>query len=416
MSDDRPITLPGATSSWILEHPRSCSIDYTVPYEPPTAPVKLSLTRIAASATVELSWQPPLYDGGQAVQSYRVKVTTASNVVFTEAPQASRVQFFETLDRRIVLPSVEPLSHCTCVVSAINVVGEGAPSEKPAQLCKGDVIVLTGSAMGNSDTNIQGMVSTPFVGDVWRLRSAPTSSVAFSKIEMKKECMDKSLQGVSIFHVLATSPDTYVSTRYQASTCFQMCPLEHGYDAPSRDTRCFCRHDLHQILKAAESTQSLPTALSLANDDGRTPLLVAAAALNVQVVHMFLDAIETAGDHATICMIVNVADNLGNTAAHHLVTIEASASTLTESDSCAILLARLAKYADPLTRNKVGETVFVSARLSTTHDTPSSHVAKQWVRAMCTHTYIARPAGNQSWCARARTACRGRTGQWRAPE
>lgn len=207
LTDDRPVTLPGASSSWILEHPRSCSIDYTVPYEPPTAPIQLSLAR-SASGAVELSWKPPRYDGGQPVQSYRVRVTTASNVISTEFPQDSKVQFFETTEQRLELPTVAPLSHCTCVVSAVNVVGEGAPSEKPAQLCKGDVIVLPN--LPSSESSIVGVLPAPFSGDVWRLRSAPTSSLAFSRIDMKKECLDKSLQGVSIFHVLATSPDTYV--------------------------------------------------------------------------------------------------------------------------------------------------------------------------------------------------------------
>jgi len=328
LSGDERVTLPGASSSWILEHPRSRCVDYTVPYKPPTAPVSLSLTRLPQSNDVELSWQPPKYDGGQPVLSYRVKITTASNVIYTESPRKSDVQWFETFDPRLVLPNIAPLSHCTCVVSALNAVGEGPPSEKPAQLRKGDVIVLPGGIQEEDPSGIQTLVSRPFVGDVWRLRSAPTSSIAFSKVDMNKACVDTSLQQVSIFHVLATSPDTY---------------------------------DLQRILLTEGVTSSLPAALALTNNDGRTPLLVAAASLNVQAVHLFLDALEAIGNASVTAKVAGAADNSGNTAAHHLATIETSVTTLPNSDVCATLLARLAKYASPLARNAVGETVFTRA-------------------------------------------------------
>jgi hypothetical protein len=47
------------------------------------------------------------YDGGQPVRSYRVRVTTASNVIFSESPQPSEV-------RLVLLFRVPPFC-CLCL-------------------------------------------------------------------------------------------------------------------------------------------------------------------------------------------------------------------------------------------------------------------------------------------------------------
>lgn len=64
---------------------------------------------------------------------------------------------------------------------------------------------------------------------------------------------------------------------------------------------------------------------------------------------MLLDAVESSarGDLDVIKSVVGAADNMGNTAAHHIVTIDVETARLQDSDECAVLLTRLAKY-DPL--------------------------------------------------------------------
>jgi hypothetical protein len=321
-----------------------------------------------------------------------------------------QVQDFETSERRIRLPTVAPLSYCTCVVSAVNEVGEGAPSEKPAQLCTGDVIVLAGclpkppsqlvhaaadaEADGHASNDVTSsgigaltasaaaappgidtLVSAPFGGDVWRLRSAPTSSVAFSKIDMTKECVDRSLQGVSIFHVLATSPDTTDLHHLLAAK-----GRIRGDGGVGSADGGGSADDSGGAVPSSSSTLSpsegIPEALRLVDDDGRNPLLVAAASLNVQAALMLLDAIELSSSSASsssvatdkdrngddvIASVVGAADNAGNTAAHHIVTINIESAELKDGDGCAVLLTRLAKYTDPTLKNKVGETVFTRA-------------------------------------------------------
>lgn len=320
----------------------------------PTSPQALKLTKLSREDGILLEWTAPEHDGGSPITSYTISIEQSSTLIFSSTPSVPKVE-------RIVVSSdvtshkLEPLKLMTAYtanVIASNNKGDSPECAAPVQMVNGEILLVasmpahggcidyspTGAAYGPTACAAMTIAkqcvaaggiglddprlsAAGFVlqGGVVRLSSMPTSAGDARSALMPllgsegRYSYDHAIQGSSILHLLGPGDPASLATLLDTSA------------------------------GGAGIGPHIASCLAVRDGLGRTPIIVAAQCLNLKCLALLLDAVEAhVNDAMEAAAVVWSQDLHGNTAAHHLVTIDLeSTKDSGQHDEVIALLTRL---------------------------------------------------------------------------